>query len=270
MTWPDNQPAFPLGESYTVGRPVCFNPQNGQFSEAGSSDALWFYRSPGGPVIFNTCKDLLCLVDNGRVAEGERRVLRLNAAIQLGHYGFTVVDDEDVPGEALCHMLLDGDPLQKRPLPEVDDILPSGGHYMGDYRYLNEAAVAETEAAADILEALEEEYKKFLIWGEQHRHVAQERPTLTRLPDCDDYFEAVREEMKAKTLTECLIQTPSLIDKVWTELNVEGTTGPLIFDDEKTDILKLLAPENIASKEKQTIPELVFHDLYKPGLDSPY
>lgn len=38
----------------------------------------------------------------------------------------------------------------------------------------------------------------------------------------------------------------------------------------KKDILKSLAPENISSKEKKHVPELVFHDLYKTGLDSLY
>lgn len=267
MTWPDNQPAFSLEERYGKENAVCFDPQSGKFSETGSSEVAWFYTTAGGPMIFNTCTDLLCLVDDRVVAEGERCLLRLNSAIQLGHYAFKISADNEAPPHYLLFEADTGREKADLIVPEVEDILPNGGHYTGDYRYPNDAAA---ETATDILKMLEAEYKKFLIWGEQNRHFATEQPTLTRLPDCDDYFEAVREEMKAKTLTECLIQTPSLIDKVWQELQVEGGEEALIFAEEKTDILKLLAPENVASKEKPPVPELVFQDLCKPGLDSPY
>ncbi|MEI2266613.1 TagK domain-containing protein [Erwinia sp. CGal63] len=274
MTWPDNQPAFTLDERYTKEKAVCFDPQSGTFSEAGVPDAVWFYSTPGGAVMFNTCTTLLCVVDDSVVPPGERYPLRVNAAIQLGHYAFRLSADSEIASEdELLDTLLGLHPTKERAdlvMPEVEDILPNGGHFTGDYRYLNDADAPAAEGETDVLKSLEVEYKKFLIWGEQNRHFVTEQPLQTRLPDCDHYFEAVREEMKAKTLTECLIQTPSLIDKVWAELNVEGGTETLIFDEEKTDILKLLAPENIASKEKQAVPELVFHDLYKPGLDSPY
>lgn len=269
MIWPDNQPAFSLGERYSKENPICFDPQSGRFGETGASEIVWFYNTAGGPVIFNTCTELLCLIDDRVAEQGERCLLRLNTVIQIGHYAFKVSADDEA---ATHYFLFDaGSEKEKADLivPEVEDILPSGGHFTGDYRYPNDAT-AEAEAAADILKTLEAEYKKFLIWGEQNRCFIPEQSTQTRLPDCDDYFEAVREEMKAKTLTECLIQTPSLIDKVWQELNIEGGEEALIFAEEKTDILKLLAPENVASKEKPAVPELVFKDLCKPGLDSPY
>ncbi|WP_380182275.1 TagK domain-containing protein [Kalamiella sp. sgz302252] len=273
MTWPDNQPAFALGERYTKERAACFNPQTGVFSDVGpSGGVVWFYTTAGGPVIFNDCVNLLCVVDDNLVVPGERYALRLNAAIQIGHYAFTInADDEAADKDEILYSLLEAHATEEKAnlvIPEVETILPNGGHHTGDYRYFNDAV--STVAETDILKKLEAEYKKFLIWGEQNRTFVSEQPTAVRLPDCDDYFDAVREEMKAKTLTECIIQAPSLIDKVWEELNVEGVSEALIFDEEKTDILKLLAPENIASKEKKAVPELVYQDLYKPGLDSPY
>ena len=273
MTWPDNQPAFVLSERYIKERAACFDPQTGAFSDNGPAEGvIWFYISAGGPVIFNTSATLLCLVDDHLVAPGERYALRLNAAIQTGHYAFTVnADDEAADEDELLYSLLDAHSREEKAnliIPEVETILPNGGHNTGDYRYFNDAVA--TTAETDVLKKLEAEYKKFLIWGEQNRTFVSEQPAAVRLPDCDDYFDAVREEMKAKTLTECIIQAPSLIDKVWEELNVEGVSEEPIFEEEKTDILKLLAPENIASKEKKTVPELVYQDLYKPGLDSPY
>jgi len=273
--WPANQPAFSL-ERFNKENPACFSLKSGQFSEARPAEqeeVVWFYHTAGGPVIFNTCRESICRVDETTVEAGQHYALRFNSIVQVGHYAFELhAGDREEAHQDIIHDLFDTRSEQQQAnliVPEVEDILPNGGHFTGDYRYLSDADVAGTER--DVLKNLEIEYKKFLIWGEQSRTSSADNAILnSRLPGSDDYFEAVREEMKAKTLTECIIQTPSLIDKVWDELNVDGASDELLFAEEKTDILKLLAPENISSREKKPVPELVFHDLYKPGLDSPY
>ncbi|EOW7108323.1 TagK domain-containing protein, partial [Yersinia enterocolitica] len=58
-----------------------------------------------------------------------------------------------------------------------------------------------------------------------------------------------------------------LIEKVTKELSVIDYLDTS-HHDEKVDLLKLLAPEHLTSKEKNSVPALVFQELYKLGLDS--
>lgn len=274
MTWPTTGSAFTLNEAYSVDRPACFNVLSGRFDEAQPVDAAWFYLTADGPVIFNTCQTVVCLVDGVEIAEGQRQLLKPGSVIQLGHFTFEILaSTERAVQEALLHSLLDLQNDEENPgytVPEIDAILPNGGHYTGDLRYFNDVPEAD-EAEPDVLKKLEVEYKKFLIWGEQNRNFFDKGAGLNnKLPGSDACFEAVREEMKARTLTECIIEAPSLIDKVWEELKIEESDNSLLGEEEKTDILKALAPDNIASREKQPVPELVFQDLYKIGLDSLY
>ncbi len=271
MTWPATGTAFTLSEAHSVDRPACFNVLSGTFGDAQPVDAVWFYVTAGGPVIFNRCQTFVCRVDSAEVAEGQRHPLRKGSIIQLGHFTFEVTDSPEQ--QTLLHSILNLQTADEKAgciVPEVEDILPSGGHYTGDLHYFNEG-VGSDEVEADVLKSLEVEYKKFLIWGEQSRNFFDDNAVLNnKLSGSDAYFDAVREEMKAKTLTECIIEAPSLIDRVWDELKIGESYDELLCEEEKPDILKALAPENIASREEQPVPELVFQDLYKIGLDSLY
>lgn len=271
MTWPVTGSAFTLNEAHSVDHPACFNLLSGRFGDTQPTDTVWFYLTAGGPVMFNTCQAFVCVVDDVEVAEGERQTLRQGSVIQLGHFTFDVIASAEQ--DSLLHSILDLQNEEEKAsyrVPEVEAILPNGGHYTGDLRYFNDLGKADV-AEPDMLKKLEAEYKKFLIWGEQNRHFFEENGGVNhKLSGSDAYFDAVREEMKARTLTECIIEAPSLIDKVWEELNVEESDNEILCDEEKPDILKALAPDNIASREKQPVPELVFQDLYKSGLDSLY
>ncbi|WP_034934547.1 TagK domain-containing protein [Erwinia mallotivora] len=276
MTWPDNQRIFLLSASCTFENAACFNVQNGTFSLSGQEeqdDAIYFYSSTGGAVILNNCEKYICRVDDVEIRHGQTCILRFGAFIQLGNFTFEVGNDESSDHEDMLHNLLNVHYEEEKDhliIPEVEDILPNGGHYTGDLRYFSDA-MESAETETDVLKKLELEYKKFLIWGEQNRKFFDDSPEINnKLSGDDDYFDAIRDEMKTKTLTECIVPAPSLFEKVWKEMNITESYDELLGEEEKTDILKSLAPENISSKEKKHVPELVFHDLYKTGLDSLY
>ncbi|MGE9553399.1 TagK domain-containing protein [Erwinia amylovora] len=277
MTWPDTQLVFNLAESYTFKNAACFSVRQGTFGTPLPQDknnVIYFYTAAVGPVIFNDCEEFVCLVDGQELERGQAYSLRFGALIQLGQFTFEVTSgDETAAHDDMLHTLLNVHSDEEKAsliVPELEDILPNGGHYTGDLRYFNDAEKG-AEAEKDILKNLEVEYKKFLIWGEQNRKFFDENPELNnKLSGSDHYFDAIRDEMKTRTLTECIIEAPSLIDEVWKEMNMMDSYDDMLGEEEKLDILKSLAPENISSREKKHVPELVFHDLYKTGLDSLY
>ena len=86
----------------------------------------------------------------------------------------------------------------------------------------------------------------------------------------DDRFDCIREQVKGKTLTECIIARDFLMEKVWPDFETGGSIEDFFQQEEKTDLLKALSPEYIVAKHKDRVPELVFQDFYKVGLDSHY
>lgn len=89
---------------------------------------------------------------------------------------------------------------------------------------------------------------------------------MTKLSARDEYLDNIRERVKDKTLTECILDSGGLIDKVTKELSaINYLDTP--DDDEKIDLLKALAPEHFITK-KNSVPSLMFQELYKLGLDS--
>ncbi|MCX8958661.1 TagK domain-containing protein [Erwinia psidii] len=277
MIWPDTQQICHLDASSTAENATCFSVEQGTFGPhkpAVENNAVYFYNTACGLVILNDCEDYVCLVNDSEISRGQTHSLLFGASLQLGHFAFRVeLDDETADYEAMLPGLLNVHSEKGKDdliIPEVEDILPNGGHYTGDLRYFSDAEVA-SETEVDILRKLEVEYKKFLIWGEQNRDFFDEVPGgSNKLSDEDHYFDVIRDEMRTRTMTECIVHKPSLFDAVWKELNVMDSYDDLLPEDEKVDILKSLAPENISLREKKQVPELVFHDLYKTGLDSLY
>lgn len=275
MTWPDNQRVFQLDNSCMVENAVCFSVEQGTFgphTPAINEEVVYFYNTASGPVILNNCKALICRIDDTDINWGQKHPLLFGVSLQLGHFTFLVeLNNEAVDDDGLLHNLFGVHSEKEKAdliVPEVEDILPNGGHYTGDLRYFSEEG---SESDVDILKKLEVEYKKFLIWGEQSRRFFDEKAeNQNKFFNEDPYFELIRDEMKTKTMTECIVHAPSLFHEAWKEINTMDYSDELLVDDEKIDILKSLAPENISSKEKKLVPELVFHDLYKTGLDSLY
>lgn len=274
LTWPDNKHTFFFNESYSLERPAVFDISLGEFgavAEVDKGNGVFFYWTPIGPVIFNACREYVCCVDGMFLHYGKSHPLHLSSEIQLGHFKVKIATDEQSgsPVDAL-HSLLSSSGMEHESYysSEIEDILSHGGHHEADIRYSNEKDVMR-EVEGDVLKELAFEYKKFLIWGEQHREFfSHERQKDNKLPQDDRYFETVRDHMKDKTLTECILESSFLFEKVWGELDIINFDDDVLYEDEKHDILKALAPDNIASKNKKTVPPLVFEDLYKIGLDS--
>ncbi|MTD28156.1 TagK domain-containing protein [Erwinia sorbitola] len=275
MTWPDNPCRYHLDESHTSVAMVGFNMLNGTFSrprsDSHNENVVFFYRTLAGAVAFNTCDEYVCIIDGIPVEKGEARTLNLDSTIQMGHYNIQVIISENaVSLEDIFYALHDsGADKSNIIIPEIEDILPSGAHYVGDLNYFDEM-VSEKQDVIDVMKPLEAEYKKFLIWGHINNNLYDKEVHHYHHINDDGFFDAARSEMKSKTITECILDTPSLIDKVWDQLEVVNLQDEVLFEEEKHEILMLLAPEKFTAKEKKMIPELAFQDLYKIGLDSHY
>jgi len=274
LTWPDKQHDFHLNECYSLENPAVFDMSLGEFrqgTELDRNSEFLFYWSSVGPVIFNACDEYVCVIDGAFLHCGKNHSLHFSSEIQLGHFKIEVaMDDKSGSHTDELHSLLSSSDMayESYSSSEIEDILSHGGHHEADVRYLNEKASVR-DVGGDILKELEFEYKKFLIWGEQHREFfSHQRQKENKLPQEDGYFETVRENMKEKTLTECILESSFLFEKVWNELEIVNVDDDVLYEDVKHDILKALAPDNISSKNKKTVPSLVFEDLYKIGLDS--
>lgn len=60
------------------------------------------------------------------------------------------------------------------------------------------------------------------------------------------------------------------MEKVWPDFETGESIDDFFQQDQKTDLLKALSPEYIMAKNKDRVPDLVFQDFYKVGLDSHY
>lgn len=276
MTWPDKRYRFKLDESYTSGARVGFNVIKGEFSDQHvdqpEENIVYFYWTLAGAAVFNACSDYVCIIDGIPVEKNEIRTLNLGSEIQMGHYNIQAVVSESTTSLEELFCTLNGYETGKSysPIPEIEEILPNGAHYIADLNYSNEMLSKRVDEN-DAIKPLETEYKKFLIWGQINNSLYDKEEKKTHYVINDDgFFEATRSDMQSKTIMECILDAPSLIDKVWDELEVANLQDDVLYEEEKYEILMLLAPEKFTAKEKKVIPELAFQDLYKIGLDSHY
>jgi len=274
--WPASRPGIVLDESLTEDNALALNVNNGVFgphTPQEARDVIVFYRHMNRAVLLNLCAERLCCLDGVEIAYGRTHPLHHGNEIQAGHFKLSVVVNGDkAADEQSFYRLIYPDKSWERAdkVPEVEEILPNGGNIINDLRYFNDVVLAQ-DRGNDVLKTLEVEYKRFLIWREQ------EGASYTALNHQDNHilktdlrFDAIREQIKGKTLTECIIDKPFLMEKVWPELNVDRLPDDIFVDDEKHDILEALSPEHFVSKGKNKLPELVFQDFYKVGLDSHY
>ncbi len=275
LTWPDTRAAIGLNDTLTRENAVSFDVVRGVFGShqpAQDGYAMVFYWKASGPVLVNLCQKHVCLLDGADVEYGAIHPLRIGQKLQCGHFKIgVVVDHTNLTDDVWQRDWLLSQETATDNIPRVEDILPNGGHYLTDLRYFNDVTAAQNNSD-DVLKTLEVEYKRFLIWHEQGRggfsnniHDQENRFSVG-----DERFDRDREQSKSKTLTECIIDTPFLIERVWEELDMENSTSEILDEEEKIDILKSLAPDDVAMKEKKSVPELVFRDFYKVGLDSHY
>lgn len=276
MTWPIADKPVQLTGSLTREQAIFFCAERGVFgvSSVGEvNNVAYFYQSPTGPVIFNANEIFTCLIDDEPIEFGQTKVLRYGATLQAGHFKFkTFAAEGHLAENGTDNSWLDLSSLNDNAeiIPQLEEILPDAGHYTGDLRYFNEITAA-SDAQGDILKKLEIEYKKFIVWGDQgHDYFSMKAASPVKISPQEDFFYENNRLMKSKTVTECIIQAPSLIEKVWQDLEGIPPLDNLEGEEEKQDILKSLAPENLISRVKTNVPELMFQEMYKSGLDSVY
>ncbi|NIF33027.1 TagK domain-containing protein [Enterobacter sp. Cy-643] len=274
--WPASRLPVALPRNLTAETAAVFDVASGCFGIHNAhcgKDAVIFYWHLARPVMLSLCLHHVCLLDGCEVAYGCSQPLNDKSQLQLGHFklGFVSHDSTDVDEQTFYRLIYPGGAWQSADkVPEVEDILPNGGHYINDLRYFNDVILAQA-GGNDVLKTLEVEYKRFLIWREQDGGysggMAQHADYIIKT---DLRFDDVNAQIKGKTLTECIVAKDFLMEKVWPELERGEAADDIFSEEEKTDLLLALSPEHIAAKGKNTVPELVFQDFNKVGLDSYY
>ncbi|MTD38226.1 TagK domain-containing protein [Erwinia sp. CPCC 100877] len=274
--WPASLPTVALERSLTADNAAVFDVCEGAFGAHNGHlghDAVIFWWHMARPVMLNLCRRYVCRLDDEEIQYGSVKPLRDGSQVQAGNYRMSMAlsDGSDIDEQTFYQIIYPNGAWQEaNKVPEVEDILPNGGNYINDLRYFNDVILAQNRPD-DVLKDLEVEYKRFLIWQEQDGgHYSGITPQTDPMIRIDHRFEQVREQIKEKTLTECIIARDFLMEKVWPELEHGEQATEIFAEEEKTDLLRALSPEHIVAKGKYKVPELVFQDFYKVGLDSHY
>ncbi len=274
--WPVSRQPVTLQEGITADRAIVLEVSRGVFGPHSQvpegQDAVAFYWHLTRPVMRNFCVNAICLLDGVELRYGESQPLRIGSHLQIGHFKLEMSTEE---ADALTHQgfspFIGAENTWQAAdkIPEVEEILPNGGSYINDLHYFNN--VIAQRNSNDVLKMLEIEYKRFLIWQEQGRqyydNVSNEAAYLIKT---DNQFDRVNESLKEKTLTECIVDRSFLMEKVWPDFENSGIPDDIFVEEEKIDLLKSLSPEHIVAKGTYQVPELVFRDFHKIGLDSHY
>lgn len=263
IRWPPTAQTYPLDELLTLERPYYFCLRQGVLGNDRPEDTqgfLHFYWVKSEPVMEYHSSEYICAINGQRLQPGACTPLRYGMVIQAGHFCLAVTPSAS--SDALLGASGAGGEFDKEgELPELDSLLAHGGHYTPWQEAVLEAA------QDDVLKRLSFEYKRFLLWGEQsHELSQQEDQQENRLPARDSFLENVVESVKGKTMVECIFDEGSLIDRVLEELMAFNQAE--ITEDERPDLLTLLAPEHLVRIERSTVSELLYRELYKLGLDS--
>jgi len=274
--WPVSRQPLKISKKRTIDNALTLDIVSGAIDAHDAHlghDSIVFYWHMSRLVIVNLCVSAICLMDGAEVAYGHACSLQEATSLQAGHFKL-LVTNKDEGGEAtpslnqlLC---LNGDSQTSSRLLNVEEILSKGGNYINDLRYFNDVIMAQ-EQGDDVLKTLELEYKRFLIWQElDDGGYSESTHHGNRILKTDHRFDSGRELFKDKSLTECIIATEFLMEKVWADLERSEEWYELFMEEEKVDLLHALSPEHIVAKNKDKVPELVFQDFYKVGLDSFY
>lgn len=182
--------------------------------------------------------------------------LRYGLTIQAGRYALQVAMAQNTNAAWLA------DSTDAWAVREVDALLARSVNYVDWQR------PEATQADDDILKILESEYKRFLAWGEQRRDASSSPPpSRIRLKDTSADFAQLREQMKGKTLTECILGSSALMNQALEALaGLEADPG--LFDTPRYDILKMVSPDAQHIKETTRLPALTVREFHQPDLDS--
>lgn len=274
--WPASRKPVSISRNLTADNAVAFDAVNGDFDAHNSHlghDAVVFFWHMARPVMQSLCTSHVCSLDGIEVSYGSVHPLREANKIQVGHFKLVMAGgvNDELDEQSFFRLIYPNGVWQASDkIPDVENILPNGGNYINDLRYFNDVILAQ-DRGDDILKTLEVEYKRFLIWQEQDNgYFGGTAHQAHHILKTDSRFEQIREQIKDKTLTECVIAKDFLMEKIWPELEQGAQWDELFGEEEKSDLLRALSPEHIVAKGKNQVPELVFKDFCKVGLDSYY
>jgi hypothetical protein len=261
MVWPKTSIGCQIEEAITEDNAICFLMEEGAFAPLTMNtnrDLVSFYWRQSQLMICNQSQNYICLVNNQPVASGAIFPILPGDNIQSGIYQLEVVQYQSDKKTEIMDSILSSHMISE--LPQLNELLPAGSYLLG--RELDEQL---NHADENILKSLALEYKAFLFWGDACRQDFIGKPQrdnhLTR-PDLMTYGHVFD---KDKTLTECIIGSSLLIDKIIDEL---PKIDDLDIEAPPVDLLETLSPDYLVANKKQVLPSLIYQDLYKLGLDS--
>lgn len=270
VTWPPMRQPFLLHDEYHYARCLCLNPLNAEIKQdsgENKSEGALFFWDASGPVILNRCTEHVCVVNGKPLPYDATACLRPGYRVQVGH----VVIVPELHSQGLAETLYSQQQpaAQAADVCDVEDLLSYGGHHIA---WMESAAsqAFQRDPEDEVLQKLQIEYKKCLIWGEYEQETTYKNGTSLekkRLTE-DKTFEHTQEKMKDRTLTECIFESPWLFDKAFNEIMTLGSEQDELFTENKYDILHIIAPDNIPERKVNTIPALIAKEFYKRDLDS--
>ncbi|WP_241579921.1 TagK domain-containing protein [Rosenbergiella nectarea] len=224
----------------------------------GHHDILHIERTEFSVVLTCHSQRYQCLVNEVALQPDEPVTLRPGMIIQAGQFLFSVnAKNRGTAPEAA-----------KDELVEVISLLPHGGHYTGWQTVnSNDNNLIDND---DILRQLNREYKYYLLWGESDSSGEnKKKPRQDYILKSDDELFHSIEQVKHKTVSECVLNTPALISRIIKELTESSDLiEPEWVEESSPDILAVLAPEHLKKIKRSDISELTYSELHKLGLSS--
>ncbi|WP_241627463.1 TagK domain-containing protein [Rosenbergiella epipactidis] len=225
---------------------------------AGRHDVLYIDRTEFSVVLVCHSQRYQCLVNDEPLQPGKPVTLRTGMVIQVGLFLFNVkAKHRDMLPEAA-----EGEPV------EITSLLPHGGHYTGWHSVNgnNHDLIDD----GNILRQLNLEYKYHLLWGEgdstAENNTKQQQDYS--LKSDDDLYDSI-EQVKHKTVTECVLNTPALTSRIIEELTESADLIETEWGEVSSpDILAVLAPEYLKKIQRSDTSELIYSELHKLGLYS--
>lgn len=254
--WPGPQQTWRLEETACAR----FNPSDASFSphhERGEEmSCVVFKPIPEGVELTNDARNIAVYVDGVSLSAGEQRILKSGSAIQIDRFGIAIEEEGDI----LQPLPGDREILNSEPLPELNDILRNSFLHVG---------AESDEAERNILKTLEKEFRQALIWGIQKVHLSQNGALRAgRIAENALDFDTLQARVKSETVTHCIFESSRLIHKIFDEMKLreEDTLKP--DEPEKSDVLRLLATEEMRYDMKKRIPVLLVQEIYRADLDT--
>lgn len=270
VTWPERPGIFTLDEKFVPENPAKFCPVQGTLiadDVVDNDQTVHFYWMLSIPVIVNRSREYLCRVDARTLPFGQALPLKAGMEIQIGHYqlqtqqGLSLHSSDEARLKRAFSSAIAGHIDE---IPELTDLLPHMGHHIAWHESLQDISYESNP-----LKTLANEYKNVVLWGEQSRtaDVQSQNRKKSWSPESNQFI-TLREKMRSKTVTDCILDSPFLMEKVFSELELSKQGDLLLAEEPKHDILQLVAPSHLNRRSVSSIPSLMLQEFYKAGLDT--